>query len=401
MKHIFLFTVGVLLCVNGFAQEPTFSQFDFAILNVQPVLNVEKAKFMKDINMIANTRFSSTNNFADGSFQNSAFRLNELRMEIIGKVTDKVFFRFRDVYSNRSTDPLTTDGLRYSIDFALIEVEVNPKLAIGAGKMNGDWGSYEFDINPVFIHAYNHITNQPQLLFLTGAYARWKALPKHTFTFQVTNSSSRNLAETGPGLIPVGVEEAKAYLGETFNWRGKFFDDKFSTMWSFSHFNMAKDKHTYLLQMGNQYKIDRFVFEYDFKYSIDDLDRLGYTSGLLLDANNGFRAMDVRYMEHWVRSQYFFNEKWSATLIGMTNTQYWRGERPDALSTNRNNTLGTSYSFTAAVEYHIYRPYDLQIFASYVGRYNQYTDYARQQVGLSNNNTGQIFIGIISPLVFF
>jgi hypothetical protein len=36
-----------------------------------------------------------------------------------------------------------------------------------------------------------------------------------------------------------------------------------------------------------------------------------------------------------------------------------------------------------------------------VGRYFNHTDYAKSQFGLTDFNTGQLMVGVVSPLVFF
>lgn len=393
MKKIVLFLVSMLL--SGYMLAQNVAQLDSATLKSQPLLKVEKEGILKNVNMIANMRFASNNNFANSKFVNSAFQANELRMEIIGKVTDNINFRFRDRYANNSADAITTDGLKHSIDLAYAEFVVSPQLSVTAGKMLSEWGSYELYMNPVYMYAYNDMVQYGDF-FLSGIRGSWKATQDHSFNLQIVNSNTRSF-DFRYGTTP-GVEAAKMPLGGTANWKGNFADGKFSTMWSYSLYNLAKNQHWSLIALGNEFKIPNLTLQYDFKYSNEDLDNTGTMSSLFgLDFSH--KLQDVNYMEHWLRAEYFFTPRWSTTIYGMVNSGYWKGN-PDN-SAGRSDLIRTRWSFMTALEYHISKPYNVKLFAAYVGRYNNFSNYARSQFGFENNNTGQVLIGIVSPLVFF
>jgi hypothetical protein len=376
-----------------------YAQFDSLTLKSQPILNLEKAKFLKDVNMIANTRYQFENNLLDGDLVDSRFTMPELRMEIVGKVSDRLHFRIRDVYAFRSTDPRSRDRLRNSLDIAQIEYKVSPTFSVAAGRMLPEWGAFEFEINPIFLYAFNHLVEYGDH-FQNGVVVKWHATPKHLFSFQAVNSRGASFQEIY-GEVP-GVTASKTPLGGTGNWRGQFFDGKFSTAYSFSLYNEAQNRNVTMLQLGNQLKLNKFTLQYDFKMSNDEIDRLGQVSNLIA-SQYAFRAQNVRYVEHWVRTEYFFAEKWSTTLIGMVSTDNWFDVPVDlpAVGVARTDKLRDSYSFTAALEHHIYKPQNLKLFVAYVGRYFNQTDYAKRQFGLADYNTGQIMIGVVSPLVFF
>ncbi|PXV66312.1 phosphate-selective porin O/P [Dysgonomonas alginatilytica] len=391
MKKIILIIISVLLCNYTFAQDTSLGLESED--SPQPLISLNKGKYFKDVNMIANMRFASNTNFTNSNFDNSKFQMNEFRLEISGKITDKISFTFRDRYANNSTDANTTDRLNHSIDLAHATFAITPDFSLTAGKMLSEWGSYELFINPVYMYTYNDMVQYGDF-FLSGIKASWTAVPHQNFTLQIVNSNTRSF-EMRYGETP-GIEAARAPLGGTVNWKGDFADEKFSTMWSYSIYNLAKNQHWNLLALGNQLKLPNLTLQYDFKYSTEDLDNTGVISDIL-GYNFAHRAQDVKYMEHWVRAEYFFAPRWSTTIMGMTNSNYWDGN-PDA---NADDHIRTQWGFTAALEYHIYKPYNVKLFAAYVGRYNNFSDYARNTLNLSNNNTGQLLIGIVSPLVLF
>src|SRR3954469_25364083 len=55
-----------------------------------------KQGLLKNMSMIANMRFAQRNEFQDGKYTKSRFSNEQFRLEIKGKVSDKVYFRFRD-----------------------------------------------------------------------------------------------------------------------------------------------------------------------------------------------------------------------------------------------------------------------------------------------------------------
>lgn len=376
-----------------------YPQMDTAQLHNQPILNVDKAKFLKDVNIIANTRFAMNNDFTNGALTDSRFALNEFRLEFMGKVGDKVNFRYRQFLAGFSPDIRSRDNLRHSVDIAEVGYQASEKFYFTAGKMLSEWGAYEFETNPIYIVAFNHLINFSDP-FLTGVNFRYKVNNMHKFSAQFVNTRTQSFNEAF-GAVP-GVEASKMPLTANVSWRGNFADGKFSTIWSFSHMVEAKDRIVQMLQLGNQFKLEKLKIQYDFKMSNDQIDRLGQVS--MLVANNDVyttRALDARYMEHWVRAVYFFHKDWSITGIGMIAQDYWDGNTLDPIATPKNSHLRNSLSYTVMLEYYVYWPQNLRFFAGYVARDFRHTDYAKAQFGLQDFNTGQLLFGLITPLIFY
>jgi hypothetical protein len=398
MKKTLLTICALGLASAGFAQY-NYQQLDTAQMHNQPILNVDKAKYLKDVNIIANTRFAMNNNFMDGDLTNSNFALDEFRLEFVGKVGDKVHFRYRQFLAGFSTDIRSRDNIRHSVDIAEVSYEVSDKFAFTVGKMLSEWGAFEYETNPIDIIAFNHLINFSDP-FLTGVKFRYQALDNHAFTVQIVNTRTQSFTEAF-GVVP-GVEASKTPFTANVSWRGKFADGKFSTIWSYSNMTEAKDKSVQLIQLGNQFKLKKLKLQYDFKYSNDQIDRLGQVS--MLVANNGVyttRALDASYTEHWLRAVYFFHKDWSITGIGMVAQDFWDGNELAAIGTPKDSHLRTSLSYTVLLEYYLYHPQNLRVFVGYVARNYTHTDYAKAEFGLTDFNTSQLVFGLITPLVFY
>jgi hypothetical protein len=394
MKKLILLLILSLSIESIFAQND--AQFDTIVLAAEPLIHLKKdGGILKDVNMIANIRFASNNSFKNGEFINSQFKANELRMEIIGKVTDRLKVRFRDVYSRSAGDAATTDLLRKSIDIATLEYEVNPKFYLMGGKMIGDWGGYEFDGNPSNIIVFNEWINNGDL-FLMGIKASYLISPNHKFSFQTVNSSSRSF-DYSYGNTP-DIQASKAPLGYSANWNGTFFSGKFSTKWSYSLFNLAKNKYMNFIAIGNQYKTSKMALKYDFKYSIEDIDRTSIISNYI-GLEEGHKAQNVTYYEHWFRGEFNLAPRFTGVLMLMSNSSNWKANQNNNLTKTEN--LRNTWIATPAIEYNIHKAYNARIFFSYVGRYDKYSTYAKENFNLKNENSGQLLIGFISQLVIF
>jgi hypothetical protein len=388
----------VLLCgvTCGLLAQEEEAQFDSTILQTQPLVKINKeGAVVKDVNMIANMRFALNNEFINGKFINAQFKANDLRMEIIGRVTKKLKIRFRDVYSRSAGDATTVDLLRRSIDLAYVEYDATPKLALVAGKMFGEFGGYEIFHNPITMVIYNDWIGNGDI-FLSALKANYRLSPQHRLSFQVANASSRSF-DYFYGLTP-GAVASKAPMGFTLNWNGSFANNLFSTKWSYSNFNLVKGKYMNTVVLGQQYKNKGLTLQYDLKYSNEQLDRTGLVSSYL---GNDFanRLNNVAYLEHWLRGEYFFTPKFSAIAIGMYSASYWNGN-PDN-SAGKTNHLRNSWTITSSLEYHLHRQHNIKAFISYVGKFNRYTSYAKNEFALSNNSISQIYIGFMSHLVVF
>jgi hypothetical protein len=400
MKHsIQFFLLLISFCLAGFVaqgQEIEEAQFDSAILKTQPLIKINKdGGVVRDLNMIAHMRFALNNNFENGHFKNAQFKANDLRMEVIGRVTKRLKIRFRDVLSRSAGDATTVDQLRRSIDLAYVEYEAAPKLVLVAGKMFAEFGGFEIFYNPITMVVYNEWISNGDI-FISAVKANYKLSPKHRLSFQVANSSSRSF-DFFYGNTP-GAVASKVPMGVTLNWNGNFANNTFNTKWSYSYFNLVKGKYMNTIIVGNQYKKRGLTLEYDFKYSNEALDRTGIVNAYV---GNDFsnRISNVNYMEHWLRGEYFVAPNVSVTAIGMVNSSYWMGN-PDN-SAAKTNLLRNTFTYTSSVECHLNKQHNIKVFLSYVGRYNRFTDYARNRFGLQNNNTGQILLGFMSHLVVF
>ncbi|MEX6691097.1 porin [Danxiaibacter flavus] len=367
-------------------------QIDTSINHTTPIIPTEKVELLKNIDVIANMQYGFNNDFQDGKYVGSAFSMNQFRLEIKGKVyKDKVYFRFRDRYT-KSTQPQSVDNISASTDLAYIGVNLSPKVSMQFGKMCADWGGYEFDANPIDIYAYNDIVEYADN-FLSGVQLGWQLTKNHSLTFQILNSRTKTFDELYDS-IP-GVKQSKFPAAWVANWRGNFANGMFQTLWSASVFTEAVDKEMHYIALGNQLLLKKWTIQYDFKWSKEGLDRKTIVTGIVPDSYDPYAAMDVAYIEHWLRFTYQFAPKWTVSGIGMVSDAYWYGN-PDP---HKDSHLRTAWGFIPSVEFYPFKNFNLKFFGTYIGRTYKYTDYSKKEFGSADTHTGRISIGFISPLV--
>lgn len=354
-----------------------------------------KQGLLKNVSMIANMQFSEQNEFMDGDYIASKFKMNQFRLEIKGQVHEKVYFRFRDRYTRAQTSE-SVDNLSRSVDLAFIRVDATKKLSFTLGKMCAAWGGFEFDYNPIDIYEYSDIIEQADN-FLTGVGATYQANKNHAFTVQVLDSRTKSFEELY-GQQP-NFTEAKAPLAFVANWTGSLFDGKLKTMWGYALHTEAENTFMNYLALGQELTLGKFVIAYDFKLSDEDLDRTGIVSATVPDSLYPWALEDTEYIGHWMHLHYRLNDKINLSLIGMMDIANWQNDDLDPLKTD--NHIRTAWGYIPSVEYYPWKDLNLKFFANIVGRIYDYSDYASSRFGVADYNTARISVGFIAPLGIF
>lgn len=372
-------------------------QSDSNYRNFRPIIPVEKATLLKNMSMIANMQFGFRNNFENGKYDASKFAMNQFRLEIRGKVHDRVSFRFRDRYTR---DPITqsVDNISRSVDIASVGVQLDKdnKWNLALGKLCADWGGFEFDYNPILIYEYNDIVEFADN-FLTGAQISYQVDKKNSFTFQILNSRTKTFQELY-GVVP-GVTEASFPSAAVLNWRGSLFGGKLNTLWSYSIFQEAKKKNMYYLALGNELNLKPLTITYDFKYSYEQLDRKTIVSTMIPDSFFPYAASDVSYLEHWLKFDYQASPRLVLSLTAFSSVARWNGNKNIVPRTE--NKLRTSYGIVPVIELSPFKDLNMKFFLNYIGRFYRHTDYAKTVLNNQDYNRSSINVGFISPLRVF
>ncbi len=359
-----------------------------------PIIPIERQNLLKNVDIIANMNFNFRSDFLNGEMTQSKFRFEQFRLEIMGYVSKKVYFRFRHRYTS-DFEPQSIDKIVKGVDFAYLRIDLTEKTQLMVGKMYADWGGWEFDINPIDIYDYSDIIEYADN-FLSGVGITQDLTTNHALTFQVLDSRTSTFDDIYD-TIP-NVTSSKIPLAFVINWRGKLFNGKVTTLWSYSLFNEAKGIFKNYIALGQQYDGEKFHLAYDYKISVEDLDRTGLISNEIPDNLYNYSVEKTLYRSHWLRATYDITKRWHVSFTGFIDFADWKSDL-DPLKTE--DRFRTRYSFTPTLELFPWDDVNLKFFVGYVGNYYKYSDYAKTRPGLDkvDYNTGRIMLGFISPLL--
>lgn len=360
----------------------------------------DKQNRLKNIDFIANTQFAFRNDFTDGVYQGSKFKMEQFRLEMKGWVTDKVFFRFRHRYTS-PFEPQSVDKIIKGVDMAFVAFKLgnNNKWELMAGKFCVDWGGIEFDLNPIDIYEYSDIIEQADN-FLSGVGIKYFVNPSNYIGLQVYNSRTQTYDElygTDSIVGGAGITASKAPLGGVVTWRGTLWDGLVNTLWSYSYTNEASGQFKSYAAFGQQLNLKNFTLAYDFKISMEDLDRTGIISKEIPREEYGYVLLNTQYTSHWVRADWQFVPNWHLCFDGFIDCANWKDDEDPSKTDDR---IKTSYSYIPTVEYHPWDDFPMKFFIGYVGRVHNYSDYTKEKIDSKDYTTGRLMVGLISPLKF-
>lgn len=392
MKKLILI-VGLMLSVPllhaqhlDFQSDPTMNASSL----FEKITKLEKKT--EWFNVFLNMQGSFNLFFNDEEVEQAAFRMDQLRLEVKGNITDRIYYRYRQRL-NRSNNPQALDNLPSSIDYAAVGFHVTKKLSIFAGKQCTAFGGFEFDLNPIEVYQYcdmlEYMSN-----FLTGIDFSYWVTPTHEFRLQIVDSRNGKFEELY-GTVPEGIKPAKTPLGYTLNWNGNFLENKIRTRWSASIFHEAKKKNWYYYALGTEVALSKFLGFFDFMYSAEDIDRTGIIHQITETDGYDTRTLNTRYMALVLHLNYRICPKINLFAKGMYETA--RVNKANPLM--EKGKYRTSWGYIGGIEYYPIKD-NLHFFLNYIGRNYVYTNRAKV-FGVGNSNPQKVELGLVYQLPMF
>lgn len=325
------------------------------------------------------------------------FANKQLRLEIKGNLTDKLYYRLRHRL-NKATDAKGEDNFAKATDIMMVGYNFNDKLSISGGKMCQIWGGFEFDENPMYIYQYSDMVDNMDN-FMAGVTVSYKPIPTQEIAVEISNAYNGKFAdEYGDEAVVVNKDEAKALqksknpLTYIINWNGSFFDGKLNTRWAWGLQTQAKGKYSRMLTLGQQLNLPKFQWYFDYMGAFDDLDRLRIATnelgGALVDADgdgidNAYLGK-VHYNSFITKANWQFAPSWNFMLKGMYETA-------SVTKMEQFKNYRKSFGYMGSIEYYPAKQQDFRLFLAYVGRKFDYST----KCGLKDYNTDRIELGFM------
>lgn len=191
-----LLTLGLLLaCALGIQAEPIgdgdnhgygANDGNFKSLS-EEILKLKKHNDM--FNVYFNYAYSfQTEQGADDEW-GTRFANKQLRLEIKGNLTDKLFYRLRH-RMNKANGAQSQDNFAKATDIMMVGYHFNDKLTVQAGKMCQIWGGFEFDENPMYIYQYSDMVDNMDN-FMAGVVLSYTPIPTQEIAVEVSDAKDR------------------------------------------------------------------------------------------------------------------------------------------------------------------------------------------------------------------
>lgn len=323
------------------------------------------------------------------------FANKQLRIEIKGNLTDKLYYRLRHRL-NKATDAKGEDNFAKATDIMMVGYNFNDKLSISGGKMCQIWGGFEFDENPMYIYQYSDMVDYMDN-FMAGVTVSYKPIPTQEIAVEISNSYNGKFAdEYGDEAVVVNNDEAHALqksknpLTYIINWNGSFFDGKLNTRWAWGLQTQARGKYSRMLTLGQQLNLPKFQWYFDYMGAFDDLDRLKIATNELRDAlvdgdaPGNIYLGKVHYNSFITKANWQFAPSWNLMLKGMYETA-------SVTKMERFKNYRKSFGYMGSIEYYPAKQQDFRLFLAYVGRKYDYST----KCGLKDYNTDRIELGFM------
>lgn len=320
------------------------------------------------------------------------FANKQLRIEIKGNLTDKLYYRFRHRL-NKANGAQSEDNFAKATDIMMVGYKFNDKLKVEAGKMCQIWGGFEFDENPMVIYQYSDMVDNMDN-FMAGVAVSYKPVATQELAFEVSNAYNNKFAAEY-GINPISLEKnsvrdleaSKNPLTYIVNWNGSFFGNKLLTRWSWGIQTQARHKYSRMVVLGQELNLPKLQWYFDYMGAFDGLDRLKIASTELtaMPAYTGNSYFsDVHYNSFITKLNWQFAPQWNLMLKAMYETASVTKVKP--LKDYRK-----SYAYIGSIEYYPVKSQDFRVFLAYVGRKYDYNEGS----GLRDFNTNRIELGFM------
>lgn len=256
----------------------------------------------------------------EGKFDEAAFKMNRVRLEMYGRLNQSLSYHFRQSF-NKYSNPHSVDNLSSSIEYANIKWHQSDLFDLVAGKQFVALAGYEGYLNALEVREFCNFNNNVEV-YQAGLMGTLHPDDNHDLSLQITNLRSGTDGDLYLYGLPDGIEPSKLPVLATANWNGWFADKTVRLMYSASVGQQAKGKNIYYLMCGNIYEKGPVVAYFDALYSregIDSQQRIttlqGQSRGML-----PVTAQNTQHLTFIANCDYQFHPKWNAYIKGAYET---------------------------------------------------------------------------------
>ena len=388
-----LFTLGLFYSLPGLSQGVSMVSSDDKSL----LTSLSKGK--RDIDWAnMNIQFCSAADasFYNGTFDNAAFKVHRVRLEVLGAFRDRFTYHFRQSFNKYTNPNIPLDNLTGSLELAMVGWQLNDKFGLTAGKQAVQFSGYEYWVNAIKVRQYSDFNNTIPT-YQVGVNMAYSLNPNQTLNFQVVNNRNSTLEDQFMYALPKGVEDSKIPVLATVNWDGYFVDRAMQLRYSLSYGQLAKKNNIFYFTCGNVWDKKPFLGYIDFMYSREGLDSKGLiTSVSDVAGNSPVTARNVEYFTTIANLDYRINPHLNIYVKGAYELGNVYKSSDDFKAGNYRRT----WNVQLCAEYYPMSDSELIVYLHLLHKNIHLTDIASKW-GAESYNTQRISLGLVYTLPVF
>lgn len=388
----------LLLCLLmwkswGYAQEPLVNPDDSTRTLLERITRNDRTIPTANMNLQFYT--SGAAYLTEGKLDEAAFKLNRVRLEILGTFSDRFSYHFRQSF-NKYSNPYSLDNLSSSVEYALVKWDMSRRFALTVGKQVIALGGYEYYVNAIKVREFSDFNNNINC-YQAGVTGTLNLSPTQELVLQVLNNRSGNDEDVYSFGLPEQVEKAKIPILSTVNWNGLFFDRQLELRYAASWGQLANKKNLYYLTAGNILKTGPITAYVDLMYSREGLDSKGILSNLTdPEKFTPVTAQNASYFTVIADFDYRLHPNWNIYVKGAYETS-------SIYKSNgffEKGLYRRTWNAQACVEYFPMKNSELLIFLHFLYKGNQLTGHSKA-IGAVSPDTQRISLGLVYSIPVF
>lgn len=341
--------------------------------------------------------------FAASRLDESAFQVKDIKVDITGEVTDRLFYWYRQRL-NGAGESQPLENLPESIEYAYIGYRLSGRWTLTAGKQDVFFGGFEYDPNPLEIYEYSDM-NEYIPSYLTGVGLAYQATPSQELRVQITNSRMGTM-EDDYGRLPDGFSPPKVPLFYTLNWNSSYLGDLVNLRYSASAAEQAEGRYMYAFFAGQSLDAAPWQAYFDVMYTRGALDPLGLLTDLQApETSDGeetgneepIRLQNAAYLSLVAEAKYRFHSKWQCFAKGTYETASLY--RRDGVY--EKGRYRTAWGYQGGIEFYPMGDDNLHLFLVASGRTYHLAQRAGALGNLSLESSARLAIGFVYKLPLY
>ena len=331
----------------------------------------------------------------DGKLDEAAFKINAVRLEILGSFGKDFSYHFRQSF-NKYSNPHVLDKLSSSVECALVNWKMNRRFKLTVGKQALQLGGYEYWVNSIKVREFSDFNNNIAC-YQAGVNGAVSLSPTQQLNFQVVNNRGGDEDETFLYGRPEEVGKVRVPMLSTANWDGYFFDRGLNLRYSVSWGQLADKRNILYLTAGNVWEKGPVLAYVDFMYSREGLDSKVLVSELSASRpEGGVTAQHVSYFATIANFDYRVHRHWNLYVKGAYET----GSVYKANGFYEKGLYRRTWNVQACAEYFPMENSELLIFLHLLYKNHGLTQRAKA-LGADDYSSQRISLGLVYTIPIF